>query len=636
MLCKYVLTVDNIPYDIPQSCIQNWDEIKFSRKRSELEGITRSFTSKFQFVGEAYSLLLNQYLSKYLASSAGITVYTITNTHIYEELFSCMLDFASLSYDGRVINMNSIDDSIANIIKASKGTQYEYAVSEIKETYQLYYDRLPYVGNVTHYLGGRTLENGNQYVSPVSGGDHFMTLPMYVGSSEIVSGSGIEVGDVGAGSNLESCLISSSKSMSVKVSIKGVFWWSGSSLAAGVQLKTKSGTLLKEWKGGWDGDSISLSWESDVALSAGDGIVLLGYYESKFAELYFTKLDVTMTFPSKGLPISIDTIKPITILNRLLKSMNEGKDGILGEIASGVDSRLDDSLILAAESIRGIPEAKLYTSYTKFVNWMEAEFGFVQVIKGNTVLFVHRDDLFSNNNAKDLGSDFSDFEYKVEESRMYSRIKVGYDKQDYENTNGRDEFRFTTEYSTGITITDNVYELISPYRADAYGIEFLVQKRGKDTTDDESDNDVFFVGANLTQGDKEYKLIRTGWDVSGVLDPKTMFNSMYWQGAMLKANAGYIGMFTKILRYSSSDGNSDVSVNGVGMKDDFNIKDGIITCGDVSFTTFDDDIPQTDDETIKIQKDGLVYEGYIKEVSSVIERNDGVKYDLFVHSISKS
>lgn len=634
MLCKYVLTVDNIPYDIPQSCIQNWDEIKFSRKRSELEGITRSFTSKFQFVGEAYSLLLNQYLSKYLASSAGITVYTITNTHTYEELFSCMLDFSSLSYDGRVINMNSIDDSIANIIKASKGTQYEYAVSEIKETYQLYYDRLPYVGNVTHYLGGRTLENGNQYVSPVSGGDHFMTLPMYVGSSEIVSGSGIEVRDVGAGSNLESCLISSSKSMSVKVSIKGVFWWSGSSLAAGVQLKTKSGTLLKEWKGGWDGDSISLSWESDVALSAGDGIVLLGYYESKFAELYFTKLDVTMTFPSKGLPISIDTIKPITILNRLLKSMNEGKDGILGEIASGVDSRLDDSLILAAESIRGIPEAKLYTSYTKFVNWMEAEFGFVQVIKGNTVLFVHRDDLFSNNNAKDLGSDFSDFEYKVEESRMYSRVKVGYDKQDYENTNGRDEFRFTTEYSTGITITDNVYELISPYRADAYGIEFLVQKRGKDTTDDESDNDVFFVGANLTG--KEYMLIRTGWDVSGVLDPKTMFNSMYWQGAMLKANAGYIGMFTKILRYSSSDGNSDVSINGVGMKDDFNIKDGIITCGDVSFTTFDDDIPQTDDETIKIQKDGLVYEGYIKEVSSVIERNDGVKYDLFVRSITKA
>ena len=49
--------------------------------------------------------------------------------------------------------------------------------------------------------------------------------------------------------------------------------------------------------------------------------------------------------------------------------------------------------------------------------------------------------------------------------------------------NGRDEFRFTTEYTTGIDITDNVLELISPYRADVYGIEFLSQKRGQDTTD---------------------------------------------------------------------------------------------------------------------------------------------------------
>lgn len=104
----------------------------------------------------------------------------------------------------------------------------------------------------------------------------------------------------------------------------------------------------------------------------------------------------------------------------------------------------------------------------------------------------------------------------------------------------------------------------------------------------------------------------------------------------MQANVGYIGMFTKKLSYSSSDGNSDVVVNGVGMKDDFNVESGIVTCGDVSFITFDEDIPQTDDETIKILKDGLVYEGYIKEVGSVIERNEGVKYDLFVRSITKA
>lgn len=636
MLCKYVLTVDSISYDIPKSCIQNWDEIKFSRKRSGLEGITRTFTSKFQFVGEAYDLILEEYLSKYLASNASITVYTITNSHTYEEFFSCRLDFGSLTYDGNTVSINSIDDSVANIIKANKGTQYEYSVDELKDEARLYYDRLSYVGSATYYCGGRTLESGSILVDAVSGSDHYMTIPMYIGSSEIVSGSGIEVKDVGASGNLESCLIYTEKATSVKISIKGAYSWDGASLAADMQLKTKSGTLLKEWKGGWGGESISVNWDGEVTLSADDGIVLLAAYNTKFALYYFSSLKITMEFPSIGLPIDIDAIKPVTILKRLLKSMNGGNDGIDGEISSGIDERLDNCVILTAESIRGIPKAKLYTSYTKFVNWMEAEFGFVPVINGRVVSFRHRNNLFGENNVKDLGSNIADFEYKMEESRIYSRVRVGYDKQEYESMNGRDEFRFTTEYTTGVDITDNVLELISPYRADAYGIEFLAQNRGKDTTDDESDNDVFFVGATLSSNDKKYKLIRVGWNVDGVLSPDTMFNTMYWQGAMLQANAGYIGMFTNKLSYSSSDGNSDVVVNGIGMKDDFNVESGIITCGDVSFTTYDEDIPPTDDETIKILKDDLVYEGYIKEVSSTVERNEGVKYDLFVRSITKA
>ncbi len=636
MLCKYVLTVDSISYDIPKSCIQNWDEIKFSRKRSGLEGITRTFTSKFQFVGEAYDLILEEYLSKYLASNASISVYTITDSHTYDEFFSCRLDFGSLTYDGNTVSINSIDDSVANIIKANKGTQYEYSVDELKDEARLYYDRLSYVGSATYYCGGRTLESGSILVDAVSGSDHYMTIPMYIGSSEIVPGSGIEVKDVGASGNLESCLIYTEKATSVKISIKGSYSWDGASLSADMQLKTKSGTLLKSWKGGWGGESISVNWDGEVTLSANDGIILLAAYNTKFALYYFSSLKITMEFPSIGLPIDIDAIKPVTILKRLLKSMNGGNDGIDGEISSGIDERLDNCVILAAESIRGIPKAKLYTSYTKFVNWMEAEFGFVPVINGRAVSFRHRNNLFGENNVKDLGSNISDFEYKIEESRIYSRVRVGYDKQEYESMNGRDEFRFTTEYTTGVDITDNVLEFISPYRVDAYGIEFLAQNRGKDTTDDESDNDVFFVGAALSPNDKKYKLIRTGWNVDGVLSPDTMFNTMYWQGAMLQANVGYIGMFTNKLSYSSSDGNSDVVVNGIGMKDDFKIESGIITCGDVSFKTFDEEIPPTDDETIKILKDGLVYEGYIKEVSSVVERNEGVKYDLFVRSITKA
>ena len=601
MLCKYVLTVDSISYDIPKSCIQNWDEIKFSRKRSGLEGITRTFTSKFQFVGEAYDLILEEYLSKYLASNASITVYTITNSHTYEEFFSCRLDFGSLTYDGNTVSINSIDDSVANIIKANKGTQYEYSVDEIKDVYQLYYDRLPFNYYANYICGGYSLEDGGQYVDfsrDITGKTIFQSLPLEVVEKDLPeSDSPVEINSVTLDTSVPAFLRAHKP---VKVYIQ-------------------------------DGECLQFVIHDPIGNMNVNGP----------GKVYFSKYSLQVKWTSIASPINIDVVKPITVLNSLLKSMNGGKGGIKGEIASGVDNRLDNCLILAAESIRGILSAKLYTSYTKFVDWMEACFGFVQKIEGDIVKFVHRDSLFTFNGNKNISRSISDFQFKVDSSRIYARVKVGYDKVDYECLNGRDEFRFTAEYTTGLQVTDNTLELVSPYRADAYGLEIVSQKRGSSSTDNESDNDVFIVGAMLAYnkviGKAEYVLERNAdWKIAGVLNPDAMFNVMYWQKAMLKANAKYIGMFADSLHYASSDGNSNVIVNDVKLTDDFILEEHLVTCGDVSFTTFDEDIPQTDDGTIKIQKGGLVYEGYIKEVSSVVERNEGVKYDLFVRSITKA
>lgn len=664
MLCKYVLTIDGVSHEIPKSCIKNWDDIKFSRKRSGLEGITRTFTSKFQFVGTAYNLLLNEYLSKYLASSASITVYTINNNHSYEEFFSCKLDFGSLTYDGNVISFNSIDDSVANVLKANKGTQYEYLVEEIKDKKQLYYDAVSMNYIQPFILGGNSVENDGslQYLSiekDIYSFEITHTIPLYISGGELPSrDSPVEFYDVPleakddpnvfvkALSDIDISLVFSFEYFFInsdnKKLIKAEIVFGG---------RYEDGRLVEFKRWNYNNESVSpvkVNESLKIHILRGQSLfidirVVYNVPKVNTCNIYFRNFQFETRFTSRTTPILIDVIKPINLLNRILKSINGGNEGILGEIALGVDDRLDNCIIIAAESIRNIPKAKLYTSFTKFKNWMEAVFGFVPVINGFTVCFKHRDDLFSDDNIKNMESCYSDFVYKIDSSRLYSKIRVGYDKQDYESMNGRDEFRFTTEYNTGLDITDNVFELISPYRADAYGIEFLSQKRGKNTTDNESDKDVFFVCASTTldNNDKtqvfnEYRLVRNGWNISGVLDPETMFNTMFWQGEMLKVNSGYIGMFTKKLCFASSDGNSDVSVNSVEMKDDFIIENGIITCGDVSFKTYDEDIPQTDDKTIRILKDGLIYEGYIKEVSSVLERNEGVKYELFVRSITES
>lgn len=365
----------------------------------------------------------------------------------------------------------------------------------------------------------------------------------------------------------------------------------------------------------------------NIALAKSDPI-----YQNFPVNFKFNSLDtpLNISFSERGKSVKIDCISPKVLLNRLLRSITD-KNNVTGEIVTGVDERLDMAMIVPAESIRGLPNAKIYTSYTKFANWMSAEFGFVPVIGDEKVTFVHRDTLFQDTEIKDLQDSTSDLEYNVNAGLVYSGVKVGYDKQDYDSVNGRDEFRFTNEYTTGITLTDNVLELVSPYRADAYGMEFLAEKRGEDTTDSDSDNDIFFVGASL-DGEK-YKLVRDGYIISGVISPSTMFNAMYSQRFMIEANARYIGAFANALEFTSSDGNSDVTINGVSERSSIVLGNKLFTVGELSVKTGDLEIPSDLKGYIRVERNGHIYKGYVKSASYNYGRPEAVKYSLIVKSV---
>ncbi|UBD15011.1 hypothetical protein [Bacteroides salyersiae] len=640
MLCKYVLTIDGIAHELPKSCIRNWDEIKRTVKRSDFGGIIRTFTSKFEFVGDAYDLLLNEWVEKYLLADARIAIYEINNRHTYDIFIDSKLDFGTFDNSGYAISMNTVDNSVSTLINANKGTQYEYLVDEIKEKRQLYYDRLDMLSTVNWVVVGESAEDSSD-VTLSFDGVGYKVIPIYITSSEIYTNNLFEFSDVAPGEvSVYSGFLKAKKDATLDLSINIDFL---AYVAASDDTRIilfKNGVRLNDFK--WENDGINhtkINIETTLTLS-GDDVLSLGIYSKK--EKYtvlFTEKSISVKWKERSNnTIYIDVITPTKVLNSLLKSINGGKEGITGKIVSNYDSRLNNCVIVAAESIRGIPDAKLYTSYTKFVDWMEAVFGFVPVIEGNTVQFVHRNTLFDASVIKEFDVEHTDFTYSVDENLIYSSVRVGYDKQDYDSINGRDEFRFTAEFVTGIDITDNKLELISPYRSDAYGIEFLAQKRGKNTTDNESDNDVFFVGAEdrlITPSGICYRLIRMGWDIDGVLSPDTMFNVMFNQRSMLAANSKYIGISADKLEFTSSDGNSDVVINGTALKDDFIIPEKLATCGKVSFNTYDGTMPSPVDGVITLVKDGYVYKGFLSEADRQIERFDGLKYELIVQSISK-
>lgn len=641
MYYKCELVIGGCSYDVTDNLV-NWDDVEMSFKRNDYDGVVRSFSTKFQFANGAYSLLLKQYTDNYLKSNASIVFYIRNNSWLWNEKFRCALDFSTFSYNGTTCEINAVDNSLASLIKAKKGTQYEYPVDELTENEPLYYDRLQMSNEIKWIIPSESEDNSISKNITIDSKSYY-SIPLYLyGTPEITVKDIVEVGDVEEiKTNLDEIPVffknTSKKSINIHLKVKFHINFGNPTPSYGYP--SCFFYLLKREVGGNHANEFDLSMkenglytisiDKDITLKSGESLKMVFEVvrEVEFSvtwTLYDMDTYLTITFYAKDIPVNIDLIKPLSLLNRLLKSINGEKEGITCEIASGVDSRLDNTLIVAAESIRGLDNAKIYTSYSKFADWMKSEFGFVPVVGENKVAFVHRDSLFQNVQIKDFADNSREFEYTVNSSLIYSGIKVGYDKQDYDSVNGRDEFHFTNEYSTGITLTDNVLDLISPYRADAYGIEFLAAKRGEDTTDSKSDNDIFFVGAELS-GDK-YELIRI--PISGVISPDTMFNAMYSQHHMIKANEKFIGAFTDRLEFASSEGNSDVVIDGVSEKADILISERSFTVGELSFETGDTEIPSDLSGYVVVTNGGKTYKGYLSNVSYNLGRSEAVKYTL--------
>lgn len=639
-MIKCELLVGGYAYDVTDNLV-NWDDVEMSWKRQELDGVVRSFTTKFEFCKGGYSLLVGEYLRNYLHASASVVFYVRNNSWLWNEKFRCALDFSTFTFNGVTCEINAIDDSLAALIKAKKGTQYEYSVDVIKESTVLRYDRLK-MNNKAEWTFAQDEEN--RLFETTSKASLF--VPLYLTSAEIANYNTVDFGDSSFGGsegvaydNLPYIISNISGKYGYNVHFSTEFdVWS----KATQYCKFK---LLGYFP---ENDSPTVYWESSVletdsgkkervkidiviplAINAKVVFVIEDpYYQNSFPAKFIEvhKMPVA-TFVSRGEIIDIPVVSPAKLLNRLLKSMNEGCDGLTGTIDS--DARLDNTVLVAAESIRGIENAKLYTSFNKFKEWMSSEFGFVPVIGEDSVSFVHRDSLFSSKKIKVL-EDVTDFELSVDAGKIYSRVNVGYDKVDYESVNGKDEFRFTQQYTTGVDLSDSSLDLKSPYRADAYGIEFLAAKRGEDTTDSESDNDVFMVGVTLADG--VYTVDRS-LTISGVISPESMFNVMYSQRDMIDANMGYLSSFSNLIEYASSDGNSEVIIDGEGLKDDIELSNRLFTVGVMSVTTEDTDIPTDLSGVVEFDKNGKIYKGYVSEITLNIGRTESVTYKLIVKSV---
>jgi hypothetical protein len=238
----------------------------------------------------------------------------------------------------------------------------------------------------------------------------------------------------------------------------------------------------------------------------------------------FYDTDLTISFKTHYKTTTIKAIKPIDWGTHLLQQM-------AGASTTLTSAPLSTTTILltSGDAIRGIADAKIKGNFKDFFTSFNRNLNIGLDYSSDTAVNIKaKADYYNNTVVYNLG-EVNDAKFKFAEDLLFSKFKIGYPNQDYDDVNGREEFNTTHEYKSPISRNTKDFDLSAPYRADMYGIEFTrINLEGKTTTDSSSDNDIFMIDAEYVEtidGQDYYRLRRPTYSsITGLLDTATAFN----------------------------------------------------------------------------------------------------------------
>lgn len=154
----------------------------------------------------------------------------------------------------------------------------------------------------------------------------------------------------------------------------------------------------------------------------------------------------------------------------------------------------------------------------------------------------------------------------VSDDFTFSEVRVGYEKAEYEQVNGLEEYNNKCVYSTFIKSNTNVLDLISPERADGYGMEFARRKSKVIAASEDTpyDNEVFTLMVNEENGVLKSQKDENYSSVENIQSPETATNLDITPQRNLIRNGDWIyGCCKKFpaekLKFVSSDKATDLS-----------------------------------------------------------------------------
>lgn len=582
---KYYLQLFTSSYYDVTNYVDNWDSLEVILSRDNTSGVISEVSFEFEFVDAAREFLRRIFNEDGLYSQVAFTVHRREDkSNRYELVKEMNLDFSTYQLTKDRVKISSSNNTLLEIINSEGKTEYEIPVSEIREKKKWDYSRVKLINNAEYQIPDEikiddrtikgffnpTITTNSVELAPGSVDIDFveqnMSFPDSTNNfpSRICKNVGSDLFTINVRLKCRiKCSYHSSNKYSDKSSMDLRFLYSGpiantskSFSPASTIVTAAVGSRMYSVTHTFDIDT-----EFDIFLWGGREISFSFYFEDEISNLSITSTQEHFILYYQEHDIEnkkIDVISPDVLLQRYLDEMSGVKGLFRGEILWKDEPY--KTMIVAAESIRQMPKARIYGKPNDFFNWMRV-LGYEYEIEGNVLTFRERDSFFTPSVALSMREDeVADLIEQADSEYAYTSLEIGYDKQDYDGLNGRLEPNGTFSYTTGyVTREDNKLSLISPYRADSIGIEYLCHKDMSNTKDDESDNDIFFVA--LTENDSTYEEYKD-LIIKDNTYPVDLFNAVFLPCFLVDRNKSLIGINAKMLKFKSSDMSNSSLVSG--------------------------------------------------------------------------
>lgn len=641
---SYYLQLFSSGYYNVTGCVDNWDSLEVVLSRDKTSGVISEVSFEFEFVLSAREYLRQIFNETGLYSNVTFSIHKRADkSNDYTLVKELQLDFGTYKLTSDRVRISSANNTLAETINSKGKTEYEIPVSEICEEKKWNFSRINVLNNAMYQMADFSLDRKvSGYIAPTI----ITTSVELAPGQEDIDFVTQNLSFPGSSNYFPSYLlksVSSDKFITINVRLKANISCSyqGSQVVTKLQLSTYSllGAIERDEylpsitnvKNGVVTHTFILDIQKEFIISPGREFNLNFYFANEVTNPTFKvyQEEFTIYYKSEVEKKPISVINPISLIQRYVDEMT----GVKGLYHASIlwNENNYNTMIAAADSIRQIGGAKIYGKPNDFFDWMRV-LGYEYEITDNKLIFKPRDEFFTRSIAMTMREDeIADLIEEADTEYAYTTVEIGYDKQDYDKLNGRLEpngkFTFTTGYESK---EDNKLSLISPYRADSIGIEYLSQESSKKTKDEDSDNDIFFMA--LVENDTEfteYKDVVYKDRAFGL----ELFNAVFSPYYLVMRNYSLIGINTNSLKFNSTDMSrtAEIYANGVKVNpySSFEIPEKLFEPIIYNFATGNHkDMPSYKNGIVQVNWQGEILSGYIKEIRKNYAQESEVTWEL--------